>query len=81
MWYVYFLENKQKEFLYTGSTNDLMRRFRQHNSAFVQSTRLVLPLELIGYIALPTEVQARKLESYFKTGSGKTVLKKRILQY
>ncbi len=81
MWYVYFLENQPKEFLYIGSTNNLKRRLGQHTSGFVQSTRLQLPLALVGYIALPTEVQARKLESYFKTGSGKAVLKKRILQY
>ncbi|MBI4836596.1 MAG: GIY-YIG nuclease family protein [Candidatus Abawacabacteria bacterium] len=79
MWYVYFLENKQKQFFYTGSTNSLSRRLFQHQNGYVISTRRFLPLELVGYIALPTEKQARELEQYFKTGSGKTVLRKRIL--
>ena len=34
---------------------------------------------LVAYVAVPTERKARKLEKYFKTGSGKAVLKKRIL--
>ncbi len=79
MWYVYFLENKRKSFFYTGSTNSLTRRLSQHQNGYVISTKRFLPLELIGYIALPTEKQARELEQYFKTGSGKTVLRKRIL--
>jgi len=30
---------------------------------------------------VPTEKKARELEEYFKTGSGKAVLKKRIVTY
>lgn len=80
MWFVYFIESKTKQFLYIGATNDLQRRIEQHNSGNVQSTKLYRPFELIGYIALPTAIQARTLESYLKTGSGRAILKKRILQ-
>jgi len=45
----------------------------------VQSTKSYRPLEVITYIAVDTEARARKLEKYFKTGSGKAILKKRIL--
>jgi len=31
------------------------------------------------YVAIHSERRARELEQYFKTGSGKAVLKKRIL--
>jgi len=34
---------------------------------------------MISYIAVPSEKQARTLEQYFKTGSGRSILKVRIL--
>jgi hypothetical protein len=34
---------------------------------------------MVAYIAVRTEKKARELEKYFKTGSGRAVLKKRIL--
>lgn len=80
MWFVYFLQNSANNFLYVGSTNDLSRRLLQHINSKVISTRKFLPLDLVGYVAVKTEQQARRLERYFKTGSGKVVLKKRILQ-
>ena len=44
-----------------------------------QSTKAHRPYELKTYITMPTSDKARKLEKYFKSGSGKTILKKRIL--
>jgi hypothetical protein len=34
---------------------------------------------MVAYVAESSERKARELEKYFKTGSGKAVLKKRIL--
>ena len=80
MWYVYCLENKSKNYLYVGSTKNLKRRVMEHNNGLSKSTMPFLPLQLTTYIAVSSESHARKLEKYFKTGSGKTILKKRILQ-
>ncbi|MEE9190723.1 MAG: GIY-YIG nuclease family protein [Candidatus Neomarinimicrobiota bacterium] len=79
MFYTYCLENKRRHFLYIGSTNDLKRRTLEHSRGKVQSTKAYLPLTLTAYVAVQTEQQSRKLEKYFKTGSGKAILKKRIL--
>jgi putative endonuclease len=79
MWYVYIIKSKNSEFTYIGSTNDLKRRFTEHNEGLSQSTKHYLPFELLSYIAVLTEAQARSLEKYFKTGSGKAILYKRIL--
>ncbi|TAL47342.1 MAG: GIY-YIG nuclease family protein [Chitinophagaceae bacterium] len=79
MWYVYIIKSKASEFIYIGSTNDLKRRFAEHNEGLSQSTKHFRPYELQSYIALQTETQARSLEHYFKTGSGKAILYKRIL--
>ncbi len=79
MYYTYCLENKEQHYLYIGSTNDLKRRISEHSRGKVQSTKAFLPLTLTAFVAVQTEQQARKLEKYFKTGSGKAILKKRIL--
>lgn len=63
-----------------GSTDNLQRRLAQHNGGEVQSTKAYAPLRLEAYIALHSEKKARQLEKYFKTGSGKAILNKRILE-
>ena len=78
MWFVYFLELKNG-FIYVGSTNSIDRRFNEHKNGEVESTKHLLPIRLLSYIVVPTERKARELEKYFKVGSGKAVLKKRIL--
>jgi putative endonuclease len=79
MWYVYFLKSLSKNFIYVGSTDNLRRRFDEHSRGLCQSTKAYRPLELNAYVAVLTEKKARELEKYFKSGSGKAILKKRIL--
>ncbi|TSC70829.1 MAG: hypothetical protein G01um101470_792 [Parcubacteria group bacterium Gr01-1014_70] len=71
MWYVYFLREQIGK-LYIGSTGNLQRRLNEHVAK--KGT-----IQLLGYVAVQTEEIARKLEKYLKTGSGRAVLKKRIL--
>ena len=77
MWYVYFLELSNGD-IYVGSTNDLKRRFKSHELGRVTSTRKFLPTKLKSYIGVETEPNARELERYFKSGSGKAFAKKRF---
>ena len=79
MWYVYVLSSVKTKFMYIGSTNNLERRLTQHNDGEVQSTKAYAPYKVSAYVAVETEKQARNLEQYFKTGSGKAILIKRIL--
>ena len=78
-WYVYILRSLTRDFIYIGSTNDLERRLFEHDTGLVHSTKPYRPFEIIAYVAVMTEAKARELEKYFKTGSGKAILKKRIL--
>ncbi len=78
-WFVYILLSRVKAFMYVGSTNNLCRRLWEHNEGLTQSTKPYRPLQLVAYVAVGTERKARELEKYFKTGSGRAVLKKRIL--
>jgi predicted GIY-YIG superfamily endonuclease len=79
MWYVYFLELANGD-IYVGSTNDLRRRVKSHQSGHVQSTKFHLPVVLKTYVAVETQEHARELETYFKTGSGKAIAFKRLIR-
>jgi putative endonuclease len=81
MWYVYILgSHKHKKYIYVGSTNNVERRILEHNAGESKlATAPYRPVRLIGYIAVNEEKRARDLEKYFKGGSGKAFLKKRIL--
>jgi len=65
--------------IYVGSTNNLEKRLYQHNNGNNLSTKAYTPWRLEASIAVRSEKHARDLEKYFKTGSGKAILKKRIL--
>ncbi|MER9758342.1 GIY-YIG nuclease family protein [Mesorhizobium sp. M0166] len=77
MWYVYFLQLRNGD-VYVGSANDRRRRFESHRSGYVTSTKAYLPVTLKSYIGVETEANARQLERYFKTGSGKAFASKRF---
>ena len=79
LWYVYFLELSNGD-IYVGSTNDLRRRMTSHQQGHVISTGKNLPAVLRSYVAVADEMTARRLERYFKSGSGKAFAKKRFLQ-
>jgi len=82
MWYVYFLKSlKKANYTYTGYTNNLQRRLKEHNSNSSKlSTASYKPLELVAYIAIKDRSLAIKLEKYFKTGSGRVFFRKHLLQ-
>lgn len=64
---------------YIGSTNNLKKRFGEHNSGKVFSTRLRKPLVLVYYEAYRNETDARMRESNLKLRSRTYAqLKKRI---
>jgi putative endonuclease len=80
MWYVYILQSlKKPDWFYKGSTNDLKRRFEDHNSGNSKSTKPYIPLKLVYYEAYLNEKSARERESSIKqSGSVSTPLMKRI---
>jgi len=78
MWYVYFLRLNNND-IYVGSTNDLRRRVKSHHNGQVISTRMYRPISLQSYVAVQNENSARRLEQYFKSGSGRAFARKRLL--
>ena len=71
---VYFLELANGD-IYVGSTPDLKRRFASHMKGQVLSTKAHAQMKLRSYVAVETELRARELERYFKSGSGKAIEK------
>lgn len=69
MFYVYAIKSKVDKDLYVGSTNDLRRRFKEHNDGKVFSTKRRGPFELAYYEAYKSEKDARKREHNLKLRS------------
>lgn len=77
-YYTYILKSKKDGKLYTGFTNDLRKRFSQHNKGQSTYTKGRGPFSVIYYEACLSEEKARSRELYLKSGMGKRYLKNRL---
>ncbi len=75
MFYVYILKSSVTKKLYKGSTQDLRKRFEEHNSGKVKSTKNGKPWSLIYYEAFISKTDARREELFLKTGKGRERIK------
>jgi putative endonuclease len=79
MHFVYILKSRKSKALYIGCTNNLVKRFREHNTGLVQSTRPYIPWRLVYYEAYVSEKEAYHREHNLKLRSNAwNQLKKRI---
>ncbi|MBI2639516.1 MAG: GIY-YIG nuclease family protein [Candidatus Sungbacteria bacterium] len=81
MFYTYVIQSKKSKRWYTGSSNDLRKRFKQHNQGKSTWTRSESPWTLIYYEACLSENDARSREKYLKTGMGRRYLKNRLKRF
>ena len=77
MSYVYILLLKNNN-LYTGFTNDLRERYKQHQRGGVESTKYLRPLKLVHYEVYLLEEDARRREKFLKTSDGKLFLRRQL---
>ena len=70
----YILFSESAERYYTGSCDDLNKRFNRHNSSGVPSTTYGAPWILVWHQKLPTRSDARMLESKIKKRGAKRFL-------
>jgi len=66
MYYVYILKSKKDNNLYLGSTDNLKKRLKEHNSGEVFSTKSRIPFEIIYCEIYKSEKDARIRESKLK---------------
>ena len=81
MYYTYVIQSKKSQYRYTGSTNDLQKRFNQHNKGLSTWTKERGPWKLVYYEACINEEDAKAREKYLKTGMGKRYLKNRLKRF
>lgn len=77
-YYVYVLYSEKDGKRYTGITDNLERRIKEHQEGKVISTKWRLPLRLVYYEWCEDIKDAMRREKYLKTFFGKSYIKKRI---
>jgi len=80
-YYTYIIKSLKDKKWYTGMTNDLRKRFKEHNSNKVLSTKNRGPFKLIYYEACLSKNDAVAREIFLKSGMGKRYLKNRLKRF
>jgi len=68
--YVYVLKSLKDGMFYTGYTNDLNKRFSEHNSGKVLNTKKRIPINLVCWEGCLNQQDAATREKYLKTAWG-----------
>ncbi len=78
MFFVYVLisESKGRRF-YVGLTSDVEKRVDEHNARRTKSTKAYIPWKLFFFESFNTRKEAREKEKYYKSGSGKELIKEK----
>lgn len=79
MYYSYILFSKTKNKYYIGYTEDLRRRFNEHKTHQVTTTKDYAELELVWYAAFKSKDSALSFEKYLKSSSGFSFRNKRLV--
>ncbi|MFA5748239.1 MAG: GIY-YIG nuclease family protein [Candidatus Absconditabacterales bacterium] len=61
---------------YVGSTNDVTRRFEEHQKKRVEATRTFLPLKLCFYREYESLKKARQIENHLKKQKRRDILER-----
>ena len=77
MYFVYVLKSEKDGRLYTGITNDINRRIKEHNHGKKSTPSTINrgPFTLLYFEKLNDRKIARNREKYFKSGSGREFIK------
>jgi predicted GIY-YIG superfamily endonuclease len=78
LWHVYILQCSDQSY-YTGCTNNLENRIKQHNKGYVKSTAPRLPVFIITNLTFTDKYKAYNFEKYLKSGSGIAFRNKRLV--
>ncbi|MBU0759065.1 MAG: GIY-YIG nuclease family protein [Candidatus Omnitrophica bacterium] len=81
MYYVYVLQSLKDRKFYTGFTDDLERRVKEHNNGDEPSTRPRIPFGLVYIEGCLSKKDAVAREKQLKTGRGKKYLRDRLRYY
>ena len=79
MYYVYILKSDKINKYYTGVTDNLKRRIREHNSGNSDFTSWSGPYKLSWYCVFKEKEKAYNFEKYLKSSSGFAFRNKRLI--
>ncbi len=79
--YVYVLKSLKDGLFYVGFSENLIKRFADHNQGKNHSTQNRRPLELIFFEAFCNKFDALRRERYLKSTKGRAVLKQMLREY
>jgi len=77
-YFVYVLISLKDERFYVGFTADLVKRFQEHKTGTVSSTKYRRPLKLIHYEYFINKVDAKSREVFLKSGFGRDQLRQSL---
>jgi putative endonuclease len=80
-WYTYVVQSKKDGLFYSGCTNNLNNRIKDHKNGKVLSTKHRLPIKLVYYEVCLNRKDAYQREKYFKSGMGRRYIKNRLKNY
>ena len=75
MYYVYILLNENKARTYTGVSDNVNKRLKEHNAGRVKSSSPYRPYKVIYTESFTTLAEARKREIFYKSTTGRRKLK------
>lgn len=75
IYYVYAIISSIDGRIYVGMSDDPERRLTEHNSVRAKSTKAFKPWKLFFSRKTNNRKEARELEKYYKSGTGKEKLK------
>jgi putative endonuclease len=78
VYYIYILKSESTGKLYTGQTNNLERRIKEHNTRIKRYTSNKGPWKLIYSEKFESRELAMKREKILKTGKGREFIKLKI---
>ena len=74
MLYIYAIYSLSRNYIYVGLTDDMERRFAEHQSGKNKTTKPYRPYDILLVEEYSSRVEARKREVYLKSGTGKEFL-------
>jgi len=75
---VYILRSEKTGSFYKGMTQNLNLRILQHNKGLTSGNKSLIPFELVFVQICNTRLEARNLEKYLKSGSGREIIREII---
>ncbi|PKL45382.1 MAG: endonuclease [Planctomycetes bacterium HGW-Planctomycetes-1] len=75
LYYVYILLNETGTRTYTGVSNNVNERLKEHNAGRVSSSRPYRPYKIIHMESFPTLQEARQKEKFYKSTTGRRRLR------